>query len=234
METISLRVVSISKRGDTIGVDQLISAQPGLVPQERGTMTRARIWAATVFIDYVPGYVHVGLMKDQSGESTRQVKHDFEHISSTRDVNIKHYNADNGRFAEKLFTDDVKKSLQRITFCGVGAHHQNGITERVIKQLTLTSHILILHAQNHWPEYISTMLCPFALKAAQDRLNQLNINLEGTTPDMIFSGVAAATLRLRNFHTFGCPCYIFDSRLQTNLKGVPKWEPRARLGIYLG
>ena len=54
--------------------------------------------------------------------------------------------------------------------------------------------MLLVHAQNHWPEYISTMLWPFALKAAQDWLNQLNVNLEGTTPDMRFSGVAAAAL----------------------------------------
>ena len=78
------------------------------------------------------------------------------------------------------------------------------------------------------------MLWPFALKAAHDCLNQLNVNLDGTTPDMIFSGVAAKNLRLRDFHTFGCPCYVLDSRLQTNQKGVPKWYPRARLGIYIG
>ena len=51
---------------------------------------------------------------------------------------------------------------------------------------------------------------------------------------MRYSGVAAMTLHLRDFHTFECPCYILDSRLQTNPKGVPKWEPRERLGIYLG
>ena len=33
---------------------------------------------------------------------------------------------------------------------------------------------------------------------------------------------------------FGFPCYILDSRIQKNPKGVPKWEPRARLEIYLG
>ena len=37
-----------------------------------------------------------------------------------------------------------------------------------------------------------------------------------------------------DFHTFGCPCYVLDSRLQTNPKGVPKWDPRAQLEIYLG
>ena len=86
----SLRGNDISKLGDTIGVDQLISAQPGLVPQEKGIMTRARIWAATVFIDYVTGYVNVGMMQDQSGEATLQAKHNFEHLSSKRDVNIEH------------------------------------------------------------------------------------------------------------------------------------------------
>ena len=51
---------------------------------------------------------------------------------------------------------------------------------------------------------------------------------------MIYSGVSDITICLRELHTFGCPCYILDSRLQTNPKGVPKWEPRASLGIYLG
>eukprot|EP00956_Cyclotella_meneghiniana_P031730 scaffold84308_cov35-Cyclotella_meneghiniana.AAC.2 len=51
---------------------------------------------------------------------------------------------------------------------------------------------------------------------------------------MRFSQSPTATVDLRNFHTFGCPCYILDSRAQVDPKGVPKWEPRARLGIYLG
>ena len=163
----TLRGEDISKPGQRVGIDQLISAQPGLVPQEKGILTRARIWAATVFVDYVTGYIHVGLMTDQSGEATLQAKHNFEHLSATRGVNIKSYHADNGRFAERSFMDDIKRCLQRITFCGVGAHHQNGITENAIKQLTLISRTLLVHAQNHWPEYISTMLWPFALKAVQ-------------------------------------------------------------------
>ena len=95
-----------------------------------------------------------------------QAKHNFEHMATTRGVKIKAYHADNGRFAERSFTSDVKRNLQRITFWGVGAHHQNGITENVIKQLTLISRTLLVHAQSHWPEYITTMLWPFALKAA--------------------------------------------------------------------
>ncbi|KAL7457785.1 hypothetical protein ACHAXS_000408, partial [Conticribra weissflogii] len=217
----------ISQAGQVVGADQLISAQPGLVPQEKGNLTRARIWAATVFVDYYTRFVYVALMADQTAESTLEAKHAFEHFASTRDVQVKHYHADNGIFTDSLFRDDVRKSMQRLSLCAVGAHHQNGIVERSIKSLTLISRTLLLHAQRHWPEYISTILWPLALKAAQDRLNQLNINLDGKTPEMLFSDVAAASLRLRDFHTWGCPVYILDSWLQSNPKGVPKWEPQA-------
>ncbi|KAL7463725.1 hypothetical protein ACHAXS_009080, partial [Conticribra weissflogii] len=138
-------------------------------------------------------------MTDQTAESALKAKYQFEHLAGTRDVPIKHYHADNGIFTDSLFRDDCMNALQRLTLCAVGAHHQNGIVERAIKTLTLISRTLLLHAQRHWPEYITTMLWPLALKAAQDRMNQLT-----------------------------------DSRLQTNPKGVPKWEPRARLGIYVG
>ena len=142
----SLRSEKASQPGDTVGVDQLISAQPGLVPQSKGNPTRARIWAATVFIDYVPGCVHVGLMPDQSGDTTLQAKHDFEHLCATKGVKVKAYHAGNGRFAERSFVDDVQRCFQRITFCAVGAHHQNGVSENAIKQLTLTARTLLVHA----------------------------------------------------------------------------------------
>lgn len=229
-----LRMDSKPAPGQTVGIDQLTLAQPGLVPQAKGFATRARIWAATVFIDYATSFMYVSLMDQQSGEATLQAKHNFENLAASQDVDIKSYHADNGRFAERAFLDDAKKSHQRVTFCSVGAHHQNGITENAIKQLTLSARTLLVHAQTFWPEYISTMLWPFALKAAQDRHNQLNIDLQGKSPDMKFSGVAASTFRFRDFHTFGCPCYILDSRLQSSTIGVPNWEPRARLGIYLG
>ena len=60
----------------------------------------------------------------------------------------------------------------------------------------------------------------------------MDLNLE--TPDMRFSITKAVNVQLNHYHTFGCLVYILDSRLQTNPKGVPKWEPRSRLGIYVG
>ncbi len=65
-------------------------------------------------------------------------------------------------------------------------------------------------------------------------MNQHHVNLDGLTPDMSFSAIALATLCLRDFHTWGCPCFVLDNRLQTNPKGIPKWEPQAHLEIYVG
>ena len=77
----SLCSETITKAGDTVGIDQLVSAQSRLLPQDKGILTRARVWAATVFVDYVTGYIHVGLMTDQSGDQLLIAKHDFEHLS---------------------------------------------------------------------------------------------------------------------------------------------------------
>ena len=137
-------------------------------------------------------------------------------------------------FSDPAWKEDCKLKSQKLTFCGVGAHHQNAIVERKIKDLILTACTLLLHAMRFCPEYISQILWPFAIKCAEDRISNLLIDIDGLTAEMKFSNSPSATVDLRNFHTFGCPCYILDSRVQSNPKGLPKWEPRARLGIYLG
>ena len=125
--------------------------------------------------------------------------------------------------------------MQNLTFCGVGAHRQNGVSEQIIKDFTLSSRNLVFHAQRHWPEYITTMFWPFALVEAADRMNNLHVDMHGQTPEMKISKNIGSSTRLSHFHTFGCPVYILDARLQSvGGGGPPKWHPRDRLGIYLG
>ena len=78
------------------------------------------------------------------------------------------------------------------------------------------------------------MLCSFALKAAQDRRNQLSVGLGENTPGMELSDVASKSLRIANLHAFGCPCSILDTIFQFDPKVVPNWEPCARVGNYPG
>ena len=229
-----LKGPGVTEPGQCVGVDQMVSAQPGLVAQEKGSLTRGRIWGCTVFVDYATSLVSVMLQRDLGTESTLASKREFEQRSAQKGVKIEHYHADNGRFAEPTWKEDCTLKGQKLTYCGVGAHHQNAMVERKIKDLTLTGRTLLLHAIRHWPEYMSQILWPFAVKCAEDRLNNLQIDLQGLTAEMKFAKSLTASVDLRNFHTFGCPCYIPDARVQTDPKGLPKWEPRSRLGIYLG
>ena len=93
---------------------------------------------------------------------------------------------------------------------------------------------MLLHEIIYWPDFITIMLWPFETKCAQDRMNNLHVDINLETPDMKFSNTKAVNAQLNHYHAFGFPVYILDSILQTNPKGVPKWEPRSRLGIYIG
>ncbi len=167
---------SIQKEGDNapgkcVSMDQLVSAQPGLIPQMAGFLTNLRIWEATIFVDHYSDYVYVALMQDLGLDKTLLAKSAFERHANDGGVSITSYRADNGRFADAGFQKAIKDANQSITFCEVGAHNKNGIVERCIKELTLISRTLLLHAKRHWPDYITTMLWPFALKEAAYRLN---------------------------------------------------------------
>ena len=93
---------------------------------------------------------------------------------------------------------------------------------------------LLLHAIRHWPDYTTTMMWPFALKESAFRLNKLSIRTDGRSNEATFFGIDGNIIEPEMFHTFGCPCFVLDSRLQSGLSTCPKWEPRSRLGIYVG
>ncbi len=85
------------------------------------------------------------------------------------------------------------------------------------------------------PEYITTILLPFALRRYEDQMNNLMHRSDGQTPFQTFASLDLSAIVVNNFHTFGCPCYLLDHRLQSGsgIK-IPKWEPRSRMGIYVG
>jgi hypothetical protein len=166
-------------------------------------------------------------------DSTLDAKLDYERKLSTFGVNIAGYHADNGRFADAAWKDSCQALNQKIQFCGVGSHHQNGIVERRIRDLSDAARASLLHAIHHWPEGVSKNLWPFALKHACNIRNRVRSVL-GKTPEEILSGVSSSfTSDISQYHPFGCPAFVLDARLQGSLK-IPRWEPRSRVGVYLG
>ena len=61
----------------------------------------------------------------------------FEKVLAQAQRFVKYYHADNSGFAHKGFLDEVNRKSQKITFCAVGAHNQNGIIENKYRMLTL-------------------------------------------------------------------------------------------------
>jgi len=218
--------------GAKVSTDQLVVAQPGLVPRMSGRHTNERVCGATGFVDHYTNYSYSSLQTSLDGDQTLNAKISFETHAKTCGVDIKAYRADNGRFAEKSFRDSIVAAHQKIDFCGVGAHHQNGIIERHFQVLSTRTRIILLYAKRHWPEMIATVLWPFAYKYAELLHYHMQIDDNGYSPIQKFCGTSM-NLGLQDFHTWGCPCYILDKNLQSQ-NMMQKWQPRARLGIYLG
>ena len=82
---------------------------------------------------------------------------------------------------------------------------------------------------------IDEIFWPFAMKAVAERLNSLQIDSLGRTPESILHGIKVEDIPVKSYHTLFCPIYVLDRRLQNaGGPGPPKWEPRSRIGVYLG
>ena len=95
-------------------MDQLISAQPGLIPQFGGHLTRDRIWTANVAVDHFTNVIKVCLMKTTSQAKTLDDKLATEKFFKDHGHNIERWHADNGRYAEVGFKQAVKDLEQSI------------------------------------------------------------------------------------------------------------------------
>jgi hypothetical protein len=93
----------------------------------------------------------------------------------------------------------------------------------------------LLNGMRMWPQIVDQMFWPFAIKAAAERMNSLHIGTDGHTPESKFYHVNIEYIPVKIFYTIFCPCYVRDSRLHNGGSiGLPKWEPRSNICVYLG
>jgi ribosomal protein L13E len=229
------KVFKATKPGQCVSVDQMISTQVGFIAQLKGRLTTARYKGATVFVDHFSRVRYIYLMRSQTSAETIQAKRAFERWASDYGVTIRHYHCDNGRFADNAFIAACEQQRQTITFCGVNAHHQNGIAERAIRDIQDQARKQLLHAKARWTKAIDLALWPYALRYAvyvHNTVPYLQGKNNGKSRLELFSGIRIAA-KLSQMHTFGCPVYALQNELASG-NSLPKWSPRARLGINLG
>jgi hypothetical protein len=221
--------------GDGTSTDQMESSILGLVQQATGNLTRRRIVGVTIFVDHATDYTYPHLMEDVTLHAPLVAKEAYERLAATFGVIIKGYHSDNGRYADTGWQDACESLLQRFSYCGVGQHSQNGIAEKRIRDLSDTTRACLLHAKQRWPEGVCTNLWPFALRYVCDVRNKVRVRDNGKTAEENFASTDGLTgIRLEHFHPFGCPIYVLEAKLQSGVSKIPRWDPRSRLGVYLG
>eukprot|EP00957_Ditylum_brightwellii_P197119 15017869-Ditylum_brightwellii.AAC.1 len=101
------------------------------------------------------------------------------------------------------------------------------------KHLIHSARTVLLHAKRKWPAVINTILWPFAYRAVEKRHNKLDLKANGLSPLEQLLGHKEESMA-SDFHTWGYLIFVLNSRSQSNTGiGPPKWDPKARVGIYL-
>ena len=215
-----------------MSVDQSVSSVPGFITQNTCRLTRKRCNVATAFVDNYSKLSCVHVHESTGADEAIAAKKAFETHAQLNGVKVRHCHADNGVFNSEAFRDEIGKSQQTISFCGVGAHHQSGVAERKIRALTELARTQLLHAMNHNRKAISIHLWPYALRHASYLHNLFPRDGQKASPIEIFSS-SRVRPKLKHAHPFGCPVHVLERELQ-NQGSLPRWDPRARVGIHLG
>ena len=164
-------------------------------------------------------------------------KQNMERECKIFDVNIKAFGGDNCVYKADELRAELRNNDQHITYCGVGAHHQNGVAERYIRTMVEKTRTVLLNAHAIWPSFIEMELWTFAFRHVVNQWNNTpRFDLAYKTPDERFNGIKRQIDEKNQFkkiHLFGFPVYVLNDKLQDN-KGKPKWLPRSRVGVYLG
>jgi hypothetical protein len=226
--------------GQAVSLDQYESRLGGRLPNTKGKeKEEERYHGGTIAVDHASGLIWAQHQVSLRAGETLVTKRSFERFASSFGVKIQKYHSDNGVFKSNAFLEDAKLLGQEIDFSGVGAHHQNGgVDERAIKTISSWARAMLINAAIHWPDMSDRMLSlwPYAMDQAVFLWNNLPSQDNGMAPLEIFSQQKTANdyEHLRRAHTFGCPVFVLDPKLQSTGGKVPKWSPRSKRGMFLG
>jgi hypothetical protein len=228
----SHEVFVATKPGETVSVNQMTSTEVGFFVQLKGMLTKKCYRCCTIFVDSYSrlGYVH--LQVDNTTKEMMRAKHAFKKYAAEHGVSIKHYHCDNGRFTDNLFKQSCESNHQRLTFCGVNAHFQNGNAEHAICDLANSTRKQLLHTCSRWPAAVHFALWPYALRNAALLHNSLPVLEDGTSRLELFSSIRVGG-NMKHMHTFWYPVITLQNALASG-NTLPRWSPRARLGLNLG
>ena len=155
-----------------------------------GKNNKDKIFIVTLFVDSISKKIFIEFQHSTGAKETIDSKHRMERDAFHSGVKIKSYRADNGIFKAGEFRLDMDKQDQQITYCGVGAHHQNGIAERNIRIMVERARTVLLNAHACNNMKIKMELWTFAMRHVCNQWNATpRKDLNWLTPDEAFNGI---------------------------------------------
>ena len=218
--------------GNLVSVDHFESRLKGRTYTSYNGINSDKYVGGCIFVDSMSGLVHVEHQLGFSGTETIRAKQNFEKLALDHGVLINSYRADNGIFRANEFVSHIRELNQKLSFCGVNAHHKNGAAERAVRTVSECARALLLFSACHWKGEITSELWPMAVDYAVYLYNHLP-NEKGIAPADLFTGVTVPRHKLKDCHIWGAPVYVLDPVLQAGKK-LPRWQPRSRRGMFVG
>jgi len=220
--------------GSGVSVDHFVSKVPGRLYTSRGKTSPTDMYkGGCIFTDHSSGLLFIQHQVGFTVLETLQAKMAFENWSYNSGVLIGKYTTDNGSFGASEFVDVIQTKGQIVKFCGVGAHHQNGVAERIIRTVSNMARVMMLHASIRWPSTADPALWPMVVDYAVHLYNHVPSSKTGQSPMDLFTKSILPRHGLKDLHVWGCPCYVLDPKLQNGQK-LPRWQPRSRRAIFVG
>jgi hypothetical protein len=191
-----------------------------------------RLLYVSFWIDHYSKYVYATFHQTKAASELLASKQEFESWAAKYNVHISSIRADNGVYTAKVFIESCTKKQQNLTFCGIGAHWQNGIAERFIGTITEKARTFLLCAMHKWPSHITKDMGSFSIQHAVTFHNYTIGRGQVSSPFQLFTG-EDPTANLGDFKVFGSPTFVLDKTLQDG-NNFGKWKPRSLQGIYIG
>ena len=143
-----------------------------------------KIFIVTLFADSISKKVFAEFQRSTVAEETLNSEHSMEREAKTNCITIKSFRGDKGVFKAAEFNAYVNSLDQSISYCGFGAHHQNGIVERYIRTMVEKSRPVLLNAYARWPKPMKMELWTYEFRHIVTQWNNTpRKDLEYKTPD---------------------------------------------------
>ncbi len=156
-----------------------------------------------------------------------RIHFDWKHWLWKKDSRSRNITWTMGSFLQMNSKSTAQDNIKRACLVALGQNTRTGLPKGTLNSCAVG------HVATHWPQHANTKNWPQAISYAAWVFNRLPNMESGIAPNEIWSGVHSPSSKLSRTHVFGCPVYVLDASLQDGKK-ISKWNPCARLGLFLG